>query len=147
MLSNCPAVSSPVAVVSASVLLFSVPLSGCRLLHKAPFPLNWHIRGICPRFASDPFMEEGLAQCGWCRPCMAGVTLVSSLCRSCRDPATFNKASVKGFVVFAGSGLRWLKPASLAGCRGDPWGVSGQMALPLAYPNSHPHDNRVPPAR
>jgi hypothetical protein len=31
---------------------------------------------------------------------VAGITLVSSLCRSCRDPATFNKALVKGFVVF-----------------------------------------------
>jgi hypothetical protein len=35
----------------------------------------------------------------------------------------------------------WLKPASLAGSRGDPWDVSRQMALPSAYPDSHLHDN------
>jgi hypothetical protein len=34
-----------------------------------------------------------------------------------------------------------LKLASLAGRRGDPWDVSRQMALPLAYLDSHPHDN------
>jgi hypothetical protein len=34
----------------------------------------------------------------------------------------------------------WSKPASLAGCRGDPWDVSRQVALPLAYPDSHPYD-------
>jgi hypothetical protein len=34
----------------------------------------------------------------------------------------------------------WLNPTSLAGCRGDPWDVSRQTALPLAYPDSHPHD-------
>jgi hypothetical protein len=79
---------------------------------------------------------------------VAGVTPVSRLCRSCRAPATFNKAIVKGFVVFAGLGLRWRrsqpKPGSSAGCRGDPWDVSRQVALPLAYPNSHPHDNPNP---
>jgi hypothetical protein len=34
------------------------------------------------------------------------------------------------------------KPASLAGCRGDPWDVSLQVGLPLIYPDSHPHDIR-----
>jgi hypothetical protein len=33
-----------------------------------------------------------------------------------------------------------LKPTSLAGHRDDPWDASLQMALPLAYPDSHPHD-------
>jgi hypothetical protein len=73
------------------------PLPGRKPLYKAPFPLDRHNRGICPRFASDPFVEEGLARCGWWRPCVAGVTLVSGLCRSCWDPATFNKASIRGF--------------------------------------------------
>jgi hypothetical protein len=57
---------------------------------------------------------EGLAWCSWWRPCVAGVTLVSGLCRSCRDPATFNKASVKGF-----HHLCWLGPLVVkmsAGC-------------------------------
>jgi hypothetical protein len=71
---------------------------------------------------------------------VAGVTLVSSLCRSCQDPAISNKASIKGFIVFAGSDLQWSKSASLVGCRVDPWDISRQMALPLAYPDSHPHD-------
>jgi hypothetical protein len=105
--SGCPAAGFPTAAALVWVPLVSVPLPGRRLLYKAPFPLDWHIWGICPRFASDPFVEEGLAWCGWWRPCVAGVTPVFSLCRSCRDPATFNKASVKCFVVFAGSGLRW----------------------------------------
>jgi hypothetical protein len=135
------------------------PLPGRRSLYKAPFPLDQHIQGICPQFASDPFMEEGFALCGWWRPCVASVTLVSGLCQSCRDPATFNKASVRGFrrlrrlgpLVVKMSAGRWhsrplaqpapqSKPASLAGCHSDPWDVSRQMALPLAYPDNHPHD-------
>jgi hypothetical protein len=40
---------------------------------------------------------------------VAGITLVSSLCRSCQDPDIFNKASVKGFIIFAGSDLQWSK--------------------------------------
>jgi hypothetical protein len=86
---------------------------------------------------------------------MAGVTLVSGLCRSCRVHAAFNKASVGGFSsssqartsgdedasrLLAQPAL-WLKPAPLAGSRSDLWDVSRQMALPLAYPDSHPHDN------
>jgi hypothetical protein len=100
MSSGCPAASSPVAAALAWVPLSSVPLPGHRLLYKVPFPLDWHIWGMCPRLASDPFVERGSAWCGWWRPCVAGVTPVSSLCRSCRAPATFNKAMVKGFVVF-----------------------------------------------
>jgi hypothetical protein len=103
--SGCQAAGFPVAVVLAWVPLSFGPLPGHRPLYKAPFPLDRHIRGICPWFASDPFVGEGLARCGWWRSCVAGVTLVPSLCRSCRDPATFNKASVKGFVIFAGSDL------------------------------------------
>jgi hypothetical protein len=107
MSSGCPAAGFPVAAVLAWVPLFSLPLLGRRLLYKAPFPLDRHIWGICPRFASDPFVEEGLARSGWWRPGMAGITPVSSLYRSSEDPPTFNKALVKGFVVFAASGLRW----------------------------------------
>jgi hypothetical protein len=50
---------------------------------------------------------------------MAGVTLVSSLYRSCRDPATFNKVMVKGFVVFSGLGLRWRRSQPAAGATGS----------------------------
>jgi hypothetical protein len=34
----------------------------------------------------------------------------------------------------------WSKSASFAGRRGDSWDVSRQTALPLPYPDSHPHD-------
>jgi hypothetical protein len=86
---------------------------------------------------------------------VAGVTLVSGLYRSCRGHAAFDKASVGGFSsslpartfgdedasrLLAQPAL-WLKPASSAGCRSDPWDVSCQIALPLAYPDSHPHNN------
>jgi hypothetical protein len=85
---------------------------------------------------------------------VAGVTLVSSLCRSYRVHVAFNKASIRGFSssspartsggedasrLRAQPALR-LKPAPLAGSRSDPWDVSRQMALPLAYPDSHHHD-------
>jgi hypothetical protein len=64
-------------------------------------------------------MEEGLAWFGWWRPCVAGVTPVSSLCCSCRDPVTFNKALVKGFIIFAGSGVRWRRSQPAAGVAGS----------------------------
>jgi hypothetical protein len=84
---------------------------------------------------------------------VVGVTLVSSLCRSCQAPATFNKAMVKGFVIFTSLGLQWIRSQPAAGaadssvevgllgrCHGNPWDVSRQVALPLAYLDSHPHD-------
>jgi hypothetical protein len=49
---------------------------------------------------------------------VVGITPISSLCRSYWDPATFNKALVKGFVVFAGSGLRWKRSQPAAGTAG-----------------------------
>jgi hypothetical protein len=81
---------------------------------KRLFPLDRYIWGICPWSASDPFVEKGLAHCGWCRLCEVGVTPVSSLCRPCRVPATFNKVSVEGFCR-----LRRLRPPVVkmsAGC-------------------------------
>jgi hypothetical protein len=85
---------------------------------------------------------------------VADVTLVSSLYRSYRGHTTFDKASARGFSssslartsgdedasqLLAQPAL-WVKPASPVGCRSDPWDVSRQMALPLAYPDIHPHD-------
>jgi hypothetical protein len=85
---------------------------------------------------------------------VASVTLVSYLCRSCRGHAAFGKASVGGVSsslpaqasadevasrLLVQPALR-SKPASLALRHGDPWDVSRQMALPLAYTDSHPHD-------
>jgi hypothetical protein len=79
---------------------------------------------------------------------VAGVTLVSGLCRSCRVHAAFNKASAEGFSSSSPARTsgdedvsRLLaQPAPLAGSHSDLWDVSWQMALPLAYPDSHPHD-------
>jgi hypothetical protein len=130
MSSGFPAIGFPMSVALAWVPLSCVPLPGRRLLYKAPFPLDRHIRGICPRLASDPFVEEELAWCGWWRPCMAGITPVSSLCRSCRDPATFDKAMVKGFVIFAGLGHRRRRSQPAAGVAGSLDGADllGQMS-------------------
>jgi hypothetical protein len=50
---------------------------------------------------------------------MAGVTPVSSLCRSYRAPASFNKASVRGFIVLTGLGLRWRRSWLAAGAAGS----------------------------
>jgi hypothetical protein len=107
MLSGCPTTGFPVDAALVWVPLSSVPLPGHRLLYKAHFPLDRHIRDICPRFASDTFVDKGLARSSCWRSCMPGVTPVSSLCRSCWDRTTFNKASVKGFIAFTRSGLRW----------------------------------------
>jgi hypothetical protein len=99
-------------------------------------------------------VEEGLARCGLWRPSVASVTLVSSLCRSCRGHAAFDKAYVRGFSSSSlarasddeDASRLLAQPASPAGCHGDPWDVSRQMALPLAYPDSHPHDKSPQPA-
>jgi hypothetical protein len=50
---------------------------------------------------------------------MAGVTPVSSLCHSCWAPASFNKAMVRGFIVFAGLGLQWRRSWPAAGAAGS----------------------------
>jgi hypothetical protein len=122
---GCPTTVSPVAAVLAWVPPSSSPLPERRPLYKAPFPPDRHIRGICPRFASDPFMGNGLARCGWWRSSVASVTLVSGLCRSCRVLTTFNKASVEGSCCLLRLGPPVVEmPAScwrsrLPGCRGN----------------------------
>jgi hypothetical protein len=50
---------------------------------------------------------------------VASITPVSSLCHSYRAPASFNRASVRGFVVFAGWGLRWRRSQPAAGVAGS----------------------------
>jgi hypothetical protein len=85
---------------------------------------------------------------------VAGITLIFGLFRSCQGHAAFDKATARGFSsslpaqtsgdedasrLPAQPALR-LKPTSLAKWRSDPWDISRQMALPLAYPYSHPHD-------
>jgi hypothetical protein len=73
------------------------PLPGRMLLYKAHFPLGSAYPGYMPPVCLRSFRGGGLARCGWWRPCVAGVTPISSLCRSSRDLATFNKASIEGF--------------------------------------------------
>jgi hypothetical protein len=104
LVSECPAAGFSVDAVLAWVPLASTLCLGAGCFIKRLSPLDQHIRGICAWSASDPFVGKGLARCGWWRVSVASVTLVSGLCRSCRDAATFNKASVGGFCC-----LRWLE--------------------------------------
>jgi hypothetical protein len=117
--SGCPATGFSVAAVLAWVLFSSAPLHGRRLLIKCLYPLDRHIWVICPRLALDPFVERGFAWCDWWMPCVAGVSLVSSLYHSCRTPTAFNKAMVKGFVIFTGLGLWWRRSQPAAGAIGS----------------------------
>jgi hypothetical protein len=97
LVSGFPAIGSSVAAVLTWAPPSSGPLSGRRLLYKAPFPLgaaySEHMLPVC----LGSFHEGGLSRCGWWRPSMAGVTLVSGLCRSCRGHVAFDKAPVGGF--------------------------------------------------
>jgi hypothetical protein len=85
----------------ATVLAWAPPSSGLCLgagcFIKRHFPLDKHIRSICLLSASDPFMEEGLAHCGYWRSSVAGVTLVFGLYRSYRVHVGFNKRLLEGF--------------------------------------------------
>jgi hypothetical protein len=136
----------------------SGPLPGRRLLYKVPFPLDQHLRGICLLIGSDLFVVERLARWlvearrGWCH---AGLLPLSTL----SGPRCFWQSIC--WRVFSSSPARasddedvsrplaqpalWSKPASSAGRRGDPWDACRQMALPLAYPDRHPHDTASPP--
>jgi hypothetical protein len=84
---------------------------------------------------------------------VASVTAVSALCRFCRDPADFNKASVRSGVIVDGLGrhqrrpepatgalARRAEPALLADRSADPWDASQKVPLPSAYLGGHPHD-------
>jgi hypothetical protein len=137
----------------------SGPLSGCWQLYKVPFPLGSTSWEHMPPALSQILSWRRVLPVGWWRPSVASVMLVSCLCRSCQGHTAFGKAPVGGVSsslpaptsdgevasrLLAQPVLR-SKPASLAQCRGDPWDVSRQMALPLAYPDSHPHDSRITP--
>jgi hypothetical protein len=117
MSSGCPASPWPRYWRGSRFSLFLYLSAGYFI--KCSCPLDWHIRGICPRLASDPFMERRFAWCGWWWPSVAGVIAVSSLCRSCRAPASFNKAFIRDLVVIAGLGLRWRKSWPAAGAAGS----------------------------
>jgi hypothetical protein len=90
------------------------PLSGRRPLYKVPFslgPASWeHMLPTMPRILS----WRRVLPVGWWRPSVAGVTLVSCLCRSCRGHAALGKASVGGFRHLRRLGPLMMK--SPAGC-------------------------------
>jgi hypothetical protein len=156
MSSGCPAAGFPVATALAWVPLLSAPLSGHRILYKAPFPLDRHIQGICPQLASDPFMEKGLLGA------VGAVGGDRAWLASLRSPAYVSlvrtlQPLIKRWLKVSSSSPAWAfggedlsrmlaqpvlrsKPASSAGCHGEPWDVSRQVALPLAYSDNHPHD-------
>jgi hypothetical protein len=104
--SGCLATGSPVAVVLAWVPPSSGPRPKRRPLYKEPFSLDRHIWGICPRFASDPFVGKGLpgavgGERAWLVSCWspASVVLVGTL-------LPLIKRRLKVFVIFAGFGLQ-----------------------------------------
>jgi hypothetical protein len=61
---------------------------------------------------------------------VAGVTPVSSLYHSCRALASFNKTSVRDFVIFTGLGLQWRRSWPAAGAAGSSFeaGLIGQVS-------------------
>jgi hypothetical protein len=105
--SGCPAAGFPVDAVLAWVPPSSGPLPGHRLLYKAPFPLDWHIRGIAlglPRVLSwgRGLLGVVVGAQAWLASCwsLASVALVGTL-------LPLIKSLLKVFVIFAGSCLQW----------------------------------------
>jgi hypothetical protein len=156
LVSGCLAADSSVVAVLTWAPLSSGPLSGRRPLYKAPFPLGPAYSEHMPPVCLGSFRGGGACPLRLVRLSMASVTLVSGHRRSCRGHAAFDKASAGGFSssspartsgdevasrLLAQPALR-VKSASPAECRSDHWDVSRQMAPPLAYPDSHPHDNQ-----
>jgi hypothetical protein len=152
--SGCLAIGFPVAAALAWVPLSSVPLPRCRLLYKVPFPLDRHIQGICPSLPRILSCRGGLlGAVGGGRAWLASLRSLASAA-----PVGPLQHLIKRWLKVSSSSWAWafggenlsrllaqpalqLKPASLAGCRGDPWDVSRHVVLPLAYPDSRPHDN------
>jgi hypothetical protein len=87
---------SSVAVVLTWAPPSSGPLSGRRPLYKVPFPLGPACREHMPPALPRILSWRRVLPVDWWRPSVAGITLVSCLCRSCRGHATFGKASVGG---------------------------------------------------
>jgi hypothetical protein len=102
-----PAAGFPMAAALAWVPPFSVPLSGRRLLYKVPLSPGPAYSGYMPPACLGSFHGERVclarlveAMRGWRHSGLQPLPLLRAL-------ATFNKAMVKGFVLFAGLGLRW----------------------------------------
>jgi hypothetical protein len=146
MSSGCPATGFPVATALAWVPLLSAPLSGHRILYKALFPLDRHIRGICPQLASDPFMEEGLlgavSAVGGGRASLASlrspayVTLVGTLQPLIKRWLKVSSSSSAW--SFGGEDLSRMlaqpvlrsKPAFSAGCHGERGTLADKLLCP-----------------
>jgi hypothetical protein len=127
---GCPAAGFSVAAALAWVPLPSAPLPGRRLLYKVHLSPGPTYSGYMPPARLGSFRGEGFAWCGWWRPFVAGVTPVSSFCRSCRALASFNKAPVRDFVIIAGLSLQWRRSWSAAGAAGSltKAGLFGQVS-------------------
>jgi hypothetical protein len=109
------------------------------------------LRAYASCYASDPFMEEGLAhwlveaERGWRHASLLPLSILSGPCRFWKSvrsrvsSSSLARASADEVTsrLPAQPAFR-SKPASQGLRRGDPWDVSQQMALPLAYPDSHP---------
>jgi hypothetical protein len=114
-------------------------------------PASWrHMLSLLPRILS----WGRLLLAGWWSLDVACVMPVPRLCRSCRDQATFGEMAVGevlssslALALLGGVASRllvqptlWTEPVFLSLRRGDSWDASRQIAVPLAYPRSHPHD-------
>jgi hypothetical protein len=135
--SGYPAACFPVAAALAWVPLSFVPLLGCRLLYKVSFPLDRHIRGICPSLPRILSWRGGLlGAVGRGRAWLASLRFPASAA-----PVGPLQHLIKRWLKVLSSSSAWafggenlsrllaqpalqLKPASSAGCRDDPWDVS-----------------------
>jgi hypothetical protein len=99
------------------------PLSGRMPLYKVPFPLGPASSAHMPPALPQILSWRRVLPVGWWRPSVAGITLVSYLCQSCRGHAAFGKASVGGFRHLCKLGPLMMKMS--AGCwRSRPSGRS-----------------------
>jgi hypothetical protein len=138
---RCPAAGFPVVAVLGG-FCFPLPLClGASYFIKSLCSLDRHIRGICARLASDPFVERGLLSAvGGGRAWLASLRSPASAApiRPLQSLIKHRLQALSSSPAWASSGEDHgrllaqlaLKPASLAGCHGDPWDVSRQVALP-----------------
>jgi hypothetical protein len=155
VLSDCPAAGFSVAAALARVPFPHAPLPGCRLLYKAPLFPGPAYSGYMPPARLGSFRGDGVclvrlveAVRGWrhsgLQPIyVAPVGPLQPLIKRWLKVSSSSPAWTLGGEdlsrLLAQPALR-SKPASSARCRGNPWDVSRQVALPSAYPDSHPHD-------
>jgi hypothetical protein len=111
-------------------------------LYKAPFPLDWHLGGICPPFCLGSCRGEGSLVADWLGPVVALVTPVLCLCRSCRGQPTFGETAIGGLLSSSpGSGSpRWSRQPA-AGAAGPSGGADLLILEPWRFLGRQPADS------